>query len=81
MCDALATLSPEHLRLCISMHGQFGRQADTDIAPTAAESLFWGVSDAMQTKRQEVDHELVYGALRTYPLLEVLRFCADVDFA
>jgi hypothetical protein len=27
MCDALAALSPEHLRLCISTLGQFGRQA------------------------------------------------------
>jgi hypothetical protein len=26
MCDALAALSPEHLRLCISTLWQFGRQ-------------------------------------------------------
>ncbi|KAH8990427.1 hypothetical protein EDB86DRAFT_3244911 [Lactarius hatsudake] len=42
MCDALAALSPEHLRLCITTLGQFGRQADTNIALTAAESLFGG---------------------------------------
>ena len=53
----LAALSPEHLRLCVSTLGQFGRQADTNIALAAAESLFWGVSDAIQTKRREVDHE------------------------
>ena len=29
--DGLAAFSPEYLRLCISMLGQFGRQADTDI--------------------------------------------------
>jgi hypothetical protein len=45
MCDA--ALSPEHLRLCISMLGRFGRQADTNIALTTAESLFWGISDAI----------------------------------
>ena len=41
MCNSLSALSPEHLRLCISMLGQFGQQADTNIALTAAESLFW----------------------------------------
>jgi hypothetical protein len=77
MCDALAALSPEHLRLCISTLGQFGRQADTNIALTAAESLFWGVSDAIQTKRREVDHEPAYSALWMHLLLEILRLCAD----
>ena len=63
MCDALAVVSPEHLRLCISTLGQFGRQADTKFALTAAKSLFWGPSDATQTKRREVDHEVVYSVL------------------
>ena len=77
MCDGLAALSPEHLRLCISTLGQFGRQADTNIALTAAESLFWGVSDAIQTKRREADHEPAYSALWMHLLLEILRLCAD----
>ena len=77
MCDGLAALSPEHLRLCISTLGQFGRQADTNIALTAAESLFWGVSDAIQAKRREADHEPAYSALWMHLLLEILRLCAD----
>jgi C-terminal region of Mon2 protein len=77
MCDALAALSPEHLRLCISTLGQFGRQADTNIALTAAESLFWGVSDAIQAKRREADQEPAYSALWMHLLLEILRLCAD----
>jgi len=78
MCDGLAALSPEHLRLCISTLGQFGRQADTNISLTAAESLFWGVSDAIQAKRREVDHEPAYSALWMHLLLEILQLCADV---
>ena len=31
-CDALAALSPGHLRLCIGTLGQFDQQADTNIA-------------------------------------------------
>jgi len=77
MCDGLAALSPEHLRLCISTLGQFGRQADTNIALTAAESLFWGVSDAIQAKRREADHGPAYSALWMHLLLEILRLCAD----
>jgi hypothetical protein len=77
MCDGLAALSPEHLRLCICTLGQFGRQADTNIALTAAESLFWGVSDAIQAKRREADHEPAYSALWMHLLLEILRLCAD----
>ncbi|KAF8495958.1 hypothetical protein F5888DRAFT_1840469 [Russula emetica] len=42
---------------------QFGRQADTNISLMTAGSLFWGVSDAIQTKRQEVDHEPAYSAV------------------
>lgn len=77
MCDGLSALSPEHLRLCISTLGQFGRQADTNIALTAAESLFWGVSDAIQAKRREADHEPAYSALWMHLLLEILRLCSD----
>src|SRR5260221_3269111 len=77
MCDVLSAPSPEHLRLCISTLGQFGRQADTNIALTAAESLFWGVSDAIQAKRREADHEPAYSALWMHLLLEILRLCAD----
>jgi hypothetical protein len=63
MCDA--ALSPEHLRLCIStlQVGQFGRQADTNIALMAVESLFWGISDTIQAKCCKVDHEPAYSAL------------------
>jgi hypothetical protein len=74
MCDAL---SPEHLRLCISTLGQFERQADTNIALTAAESLFWGVSGAIQAMRREADHEPGYSALWMHLLLEILHLCDD----
>jgi hypothetical protein len=77
MCDALAALSPEHLRLCISTLGQFGQQADTNIALTATESLFWGVSDAIQAKRREAAQEPAYSALWMHLLLEILDLCAD----
>ena len=46
ICNALAALSPEHLRLCISTLREFGRQSDTNISLTAVESFLWGVSDA-----------------------------------
>jgi hypothetical protein len=39
VCDSVSSLSPEDLRLCISALGQFGRQADTNIALIAAESF------------------------------------------
>ncbi|KIJ22248.1 hypothetical protein M422DRAFT_57230, partial [Sphaerobolus stellatus SS14] len=41
VCDTLSSLSPEHLRLCISTLGLFGKQMDTNIALTAAASLMW----------------------------------------
>ena len=77
MCDGLSALSPENLRLRISTLGQFGRQADTNIALTAAENLLWSVSDAIQAKRREADHEPAYSALWMHLLLEILRLCAD----
>jgi len=63
MCDALAELSPKHLRLCISTLGQFGRQAGTNTALTASESLFWGVSDVIQVKWHKANHEGVNSVL------------------
>lgn len=77
VCDSLASLSPAHLRLCISTLGQFGRQADTNIALTAAESLLWGVSDSIQAKRKDKDKEPEYSALWMFLLLEILGLCTD----
>ncbi|KII84914.1 hypothetical protein PLICRDRAFT_179240 [Plicaturopsis crispa FD-325 SS-3] len=77
VCDSVSTLSSEHLRLCISTLGQFGRQADTNIALTAAESLLWSVSDSIQAKRKDVDKEPEYSALWMFLLLEVLGLCTD----
>ncbi len=53
VCDAVSSLSPAHLRLCISTLGHLGQQADTNIALTAAASLLWSVSDAIQSKRKK----------------------------
>ncbi|CCL98022.1 uncharacterized protein FIBRA_00015 [Fibroporia radiculosa] len=77
VCDSLTSLSPEHLRLCISTLGQFGRQADTNIALTAAESLLWGVSDSIQAKRKDTEKEPEYSALWMFLLVEVLGLCTD----
>ncbi|KAG6852839.1 hypothetical protein C0991_008678, partial [Blastosporella zonata] len=77
VCDSVTSLSPEHLRLCINTLGQFGRQADTNIALTAAASLLWSVSDAIQSKRKNADEEPEYSDLWMFLLLEVLGLCAD----
>ena len=77
VCDSVSSLSPEHLRLCITTLGQFGRQADTNIALTAAASLLWSVSDAIQSKRKNVDEEPEYSELWMFLLLEVLGLCTD----
>jgi hypothetical protein len=77
VCDTLSTLSPEHLRLCISTLGRFGRQTDTNIALTAAGSLLWGVTDNLQARRKDVQDEQEYGALWMFLLLEVLGLCTD----
>jgi hypothetical protein len=77
VCDSASVLSPDHLRLCITTLGQFGRQSDTNIALTAAESLLWGMSDAIQSKRKEADKEPEYSALWMSLLLEVLGLCTD----
>ncbi|KAF5376426.1 hypothetical protein D9615_008633 [Tricholomella constricta] len=77
VCDSVTSLSPEHLRLCISTLGHFGRQADTNIALTAAASLLWSVSDAIQSKRKNADDEPEYSELWMFLLLEVLGLCTD----
>ncbi|KAG5638067.1 hypothetical protein H0H81_002035 [Sphagnurus paluster] len=77
VCDSVTALSPEHLRFCISTLGQFGRQADTNIALTAAASLLWSVSDAIQSKRKNADEEPEYSELWMFLLLEVLGLCTD----
>jgi len=77
VCDSVSSLSPAHLRLCISTLGQFGRQADTNIALTAAASLLWSVSDAIQSKRKDADEEPEYSGLWMFLLLEVLGLCTD----
>ncbi|KAF5319150.1 hypothetical protein D9619_008506 [Psilocybe cf. subviscida] len=77
VCDSVSSLSPEHLRMCISTLGQFGHQADTNIALTAAASLLWSVSDAIQSKRKNVDEEPAYSDLWMFLLLEVLGLCTD----
>ncbi|KAG2050060.1 hypothetical protein BDR06DRAFT_960556 [Suillus hirtellus] len=77
VCDSVSVLSPEDLRLCIKTLGQFGRQADTNIALTAAESLLWSVSDSIQAKRKDAEMEPEYSALWMCLLLEVLGLCAD----
>ncbi|KAJ7472175.1 hypothetical protein FB451DRAFT_1351838 [Mycena latifolia] len=77
VCDSVSSLSPAHLRLCISTLGQFGRQAETNIALTAAASLLWSVSDAIQSKRKNAEEEPEYNSLWMFLLLEVLGLCTD----
>ncbi|KAL1741643.1 guanine nucleotide exchange factor in Golgi transport N-terminal-domain-containing protein [Schizophyllum fasciatum] len=75
--DAVANLAPEHLRLCIGTLGQFGRQADTNVALTAAASLMWSVSDAIQAKRKNAESEREYSALWMVLLRELLGLGSD----
>ncbi|KAH7341760.1 hypothetical protein B0J17DRAFT_647820 [Rhizoctonia solani] len=77
MCDNLDILSPDHLRLCITTLGLFGRQPDTNIALTAAESLLWSVSDSVQAKRNDPEKEEAYSQLWMFLLLELLGLCSD----
>ena len=72
VCDSISTLSPDHLRLCVGALGQFGRQADTNIALTAATSLLWSVSDAIQAKRKDAELEPQYSELWMFLLFELL---------
>ncbi|KAJ6510816.1 hypothetical protein C8R45DRAFT_1207663 [Mycena sanguinolenta] len=77
VCDSVSSLSPAHLRLCISTLAQFGRQGDTNIALTAAASLLWSVSDAIQSKRKNPEEEPEYNSLWMFLLLEELGLCTD----
>lgn len=77
VCDSVSTLSPDHLRLCINTLGMFGRQADTNIALTAATSLLWSVSDAIQAKRKDTELEPQYSELWMFLLFELLNLGSD----
>src|SRR5258708_9464387 len=77
VCDSIDTLSPDNLRLCVTTLGQFGTQTDTNMALTAAESLMWGVSDSIQSKRKDSEKEPIYSNLWMFLLSELLRLCAD----
>jgi hypothetical protein len=77
VCDSLSVLTSVQLRECVATIGQFGRQPDTNIALTAAESLLWSVSDAIQTKRKESGLEEEYDAIWMLILFEVLSLCTD----
>ena len=77
VCDSVSSLAPGHLRLCIGTLGQFGRQADTNIALTATASLLWSVSDAIQSKRKNLEEEPEYSGLWMLLLLELLGLCTD----
>ncbi|KAF9267021.1 hypothetical protein L218DRAFT_955496 [Marasmius fiardii PR-910] len=77
VCDSVSLLSPTHLRLCITTLGHFGRQADTNIALTAAASLLWSVSDAIQAKRKDAEQEPEYSELWMFLLTEMLGLCTD----
>ncbi|GJJ14425.1 hypothetical protein Clacol_008689 [Clathrus columnatus] len=77
VCDTLSALSPEHLRTCIKTLGLFGKQADTNIALTAAASLMWSVSDSIQSQRKDAEKEPEYSALWMSLLLELLGLCTD----
>ncbi|KAF8198190.1 hypothetical protein K438DRAFT_1966929 [Mycena galopus ATCC 62051] len=72
MRDSVSSLSPARLRLCISTFAQFGRQEDTNIALTAAASLLWSVSDAIQSKRKNTEEEPEYHSLWMFLLLKTL---------
>jgi hypothetical protein len=47
-----------------------------NITLTAAESLFWGISDAVQVKCCEPDHKPTYGMLWMHPP-QILCLCDD----
>ncbi|PVG01204.1 hypothetical protein CPB86DRAFT_805390 [Serendipita vermifera] len=77
VCDNLSSLSTEQLKLCISTLGLFGRQTDTNIALTAAESLLWAVSDSIQLRRRDPALEPQYSELWMFLLAELLVLCTD----
>ncbi|KAF4587994.1 hypothetical protein EYR38_009955 [Pleurotus pulmonarius] len=83
VCDSISSLQPDHLRLCIITLGQFGRQPDTNIALTAATSLLWGVSDAIQSKRKSLSDTTepaykTYSDLWLFLLGEILGLCISI---
>ncbi|KAK1219528.1 Endocytosis and vacuole integrity protein [Marasmius sp. AFHP31] len=78
VCDSISLLSPTHLRLCITTLGHFGRQtSNTNIALTAAASLLWSVSDAIQAKRKDEEKREEYSEIWMVLLLELLGLCTD----
>lgn len=77
VCDAVNTLPPNDLQLCIATIALFGQQSDTNIALTAAESLLWSVSDSIQSKRRDTEKESVYSDLWMFLLKELRKLCAD----
>jgi len=77
VCDHLALLSPDNLRLCITTIAHFGRQTDTNIALTSAASLLWTVSDSIQSKRMDPAVEPEYSVLWMLLLSELLGLCTD----
>ena len=56
LCDALAAPSPEH-RFALARLGSLVSRRTRISSLTPAVNLFWGLSDAIQTKQREVDHE------------------------
>ncbi|KAF8311099.1 hypothetical protein DL93DRAFT_1519713 [Clavulina sp. PMI_390] len=77
VCDAINTLPPEDLRLCIATIALFGQQSDTNMSLTAAESLLWSVSDSIQTKRRDAAQESTYSELWMFLLKELGTLCRD----
>lgn len=77
VCDTLSALSPDRLRLCIKTLGLFGKQADTNIALTAAASLMWSVSDSIQLQRKDAKKEPEYSSIWMSLLRELLGLCTD----
>ncbi|KAJ8092074.1 Endocytosis and vacuole integrity protein [Marasmius tenuissimus] len=78
VCDSISLLSPAHLRICITTLGHFGRQtSNTNIALTAAASLLWSVSDAIQAKRKDEEKREEYSEIWMVLLLELLGLCTD----
>ncbi|KZS95343.1 hypothetical protein SISNIDRAFT_452743 [Sistotremastrum niveocremeum HHB9708] len=77
LSDNLNLFTSSQLRLYISTLGSFGRQSDTNIALTAAASLLWTVSDAIQSKRKILAEEPEYSKLWMDLLMELLGLCED----
>jgi len=76
VCDAIDNLPPSDVRLCIATIALFGQQNDTNMSLTAAESLLWGVSDSIQSKRRDSE-ETIYNELWMFLLKELRKLCTD----